>query len=63
MSTATITLSHREYRTLLNRQRVIPVVSLSRAEKQALDKARKEMGDGDFVALDQLKHELADNHR
>lgn len=58
-----ITLTHREYQTLLRRQRIIPLVDLSVAEKRALERTRREMAHGDFVTLADLENELGSARR
>ena len=47
-----------EYRALLKRQKVIPVVKLTPSEKKAIKAARKEIARGEYITLEELEREL-----
>mgnify|MGYP001575826803 CR=1 FL=1 len=63
MNSAKVTITHQEYQALLKRQRLIPLANLSLAEKRSLNRARREMSNGNFATLEVLKNELAGKHR
>ena len=58
-----VIVSRKKYESLLERQRLIPIVRLTLAEKRALGKARKEMSKGDYLNLDELKNDLGTANR
>lgn len=53
-----VVVSRKEYESLLERQRFIPIVKLNLTEKKALEKARKEMSIGDYFTINQIKNDL-----
>ena len=53
-----IVLPKKEYESLLQRQRIIPVVKLSAVEKKTLKLAREEMDRGEYVTLKELEYDL-----
>lgn len=58
-----VIVSRKEYESLLERQRFIPIARLTLAEKKALEKARKEMSDGNYFTIDQIKNDLGITNR
>ena len=51
-----VILPKKEYEDLL--KRAVPLGRLTVAEKNDLEKARKEMARGDYYTLEELEHEL-----
>lgn len=53
-----VVVSRKEYESLLEKQRFIPIARLTPTEKMALEKARKEMAKGDYLTLSELRNDL-----
>lgn len=53
-----VIIPRREYERILTRQKVVPVVRMTPAQKRDLEEARKEYARGEYVTLEQLEHEL-----
>lgn len=53
-----VIIPRREYNRLLARQRVVPVVKMTSAQKRDLREAREEYARGEYITLEQLEHEL-----
>lgn len=44
-------------------KKMIPIVKLTSAEKKSLEKARKEMSQGEYLTLKELEHGMEPAHR
>ena len=56
-----VIIPRKEYEELLDRQ--VPEILLSTREKKAIERGRKEIANGNFVSLNELKHELLGSRR
>ena len=52
-----------EYKKLLKKQKIVPIVQLTPSGKRSLNNGRKEIAQGKYVSLEQLENELARTHR
>lgn len=55
-----VVMPRADYEELLRLKRVIPLVELGLSEKRAIKAGRKEIREGKYVTLKQLKDELED---
>ena len=53
-----VIIPRKEYEGLVLRQKIVPVVKMTSAEKRDLKEARKEFARGEYVTLEQLENEL-----
>lgn len=54
-----VVIPRRQYEQLLRRRKVIAVSKLTRAEKKAVERGRREVSNGAYITLGQLINELA----
>ncbi|MCH7552368.1 hypothetical protein IIB49_03195 [Patescibacteria group bacterium] len=53
-----VIIPRKEYEGLVLRQKIVPVVKMTSAQKRDLKEARKEFARGEYVTLEQLENEL-----
>lgn len=58
-----VIISRKNYEKLLRSKKIIPTAKLNFAEKKSLEKARKEMAQGEYLTLEELEYAMESTHR